>query len=95
MQPCCAIAQIGIAKLYHQTLGATNMTAQETLHQVMQQRNWYASLAISRSLAGEYKRNLAKGKLSYEKTCELLQALGYSKIKEEVWAKKNAHSVQA
>jgi len=62
-----------------------NMNALELLAEVVQNRNWYAGLEIDRRLAGEYKRNLVKGKVSYGKACQLLESLGFSKVKEETW----------
>ena len=66
----------------------------DILAQVMEQRNWHQGL-IKRNIASELKRNLAKGKVSYEKACEVLTLIGCTKVKEEVWEIKNAHSMQA
>ena len=58
--------------------------ALEILKEVVKKRNWYQG-KMHRFLASETKRNLKKGKLSYEKASELLKLLGWQKIKEEVW----------
>lgn len=58
--------------------------ALDVLKEVMKTRNWYEG-NISRTSAAEYKRNLPKGKVSYEKACELLNMIGYEKVEDEIW----------
>ena len=66
----------------------------EILTEVVKQRKWHKGL-VKRNVASELKRNLAKQMVSYEKACEVLNLIGCTKVKEEVWAIKNAHSMQA
>lgn len=61
-----------------------NKNAIDLLKSVMEQRLWYGD-KIERRKANTYKNLINKGKLSYEKSCEILLLIGYSKIKEEVW----------
>lgn len=58
--------------------------AVELLHRLSQERMWHRGLIESR-LAGEYKKKLAAGGMSYSKACELLRLLGYEKKREEIW----------
>ena len=62
-----------------------NNNAIEILQKVMQNRNWHKGL-IERRLAAVTKQNAMAGKLSYEKSCEILELLGWQKIKEETKA---------
>jgi hypothetical protein len=68
-----------------------NANAIDILQNIMEERNWHASLGIDRRLACEYKRNLPKGKVSYEKACKLLEGLGFAKIREETWEPSPAY----
>lgn len=61
-----------------------NLNAIDFLSHIMQQRCWYGD-KIERRKAAVYKGLNKSGRLSYEKCCEILQHLGYNKIKEEVW----------
>jgi len=56
----------------------------ELLKQVVQQRGWHQN-KVSHAIASEAKRNLAKGKVSYEYACKLLNMIGYEKVEDEVW----------
>ncbi len=59
------------------------------LSEVVNQRNWHKGL-IKRNAATNIKTRLSKNMVSYEKACEVLNLLGYEKIKEEVWAINNS-----
>jgi len=60
------------------------INAVELLKQVVQRRNWHQG-RIERRLAGETKKNVLAGKLSYEKASAILVLLGWEKVKEESW----------
>jgi len=60
------------------------INAVDLLKKVMESREWHQGL-IERRKAAMYKSLINRNKLSYEKSCELLNILGYRKIKDEVW----------
>lgn len=70
------------------TMKTFNKNAIELLQEVTKKRKWHNGL-IEQRKAAITKTNLHRGKLSYEKACEILNLLGYSKTKEEEWGKKN------
>ncbi len=51
---------------------------------ITQKRNWHQG-KLDRKVASFTKKNVALGKVSYEKAVEILQLLGYQKIQEETW----------
>lgn len=61
-----------------------NKNALDILAEVMNKRNWHQG-KIKRNVASEYKRNLKINKVSYERACELLVMIGYTKIQDESW----------
>jgi hypothetical protein len=61
-----------------------NINAVDLLKKLTQQRNWHQG-KIDAKAAAMLKTNLNRGKVSYEKACETLQLLGFTKIQEEVW----------
>ena len=64
-------------------------SAIEVLRQVMQARNWHQNKYPQNKASG-YKDLLNKGKLSHEKCSEILNTIGWQKIKEETWESPNA-----
>lgn len=62
------------------------INAIELIKLAMEKRNWHHG-KITATSAGQHKLNAAKGKLSYEKSCELLEIAGYRKVEEESWEK--------
>ncbi len=63
---------------------AVNTNAIDLLIQLTQKRNWHQG-KLDRKVASFTKKNVALGKVSYEKAVEILQLLGYQKIQEETW----------
>ena len=62
--------------------------ATDLLKELMTQRNWHQG-KIERRKAAMYKIGANNNTLSYEKASELLELLGWQKIKEEVWQNEN------
>lgn len=64
------------------------LNAKELLLELMKQRNWHgiAGDKPAQRAAGEDKRLLTQGRLSYEKCVEWLEKLGWKKIQEETWS---------
>ena len=62
------------------------MNAKTQLSEIMKRRKWYGD-KIERRTAAAYKNFMSKGKLSYEKSCEILILLGWEKTQEEIWHK--------
>lgn len=58
----------------------------KVLKDLMQVRKWHQEKYTPTKASG-YKDLLNKGKLSYEKSIEILHLLGYKKVKEETWEK--------
>lgn len=58
--------------------------ALEALQEVMQQRNWHKGL-INANVASGYKSLLKKKKLSHEKATEILELIGYVRVRTEAW----------
>lgn len=67
-----------------------NKNAIELLQEVTKKRKWHNGL-IEQRKAAITKTNLHRGKLSYEKACEILTLLGYAKTHEEVWQKNDTN----
>lgn len=61
-----------------------NTNATDLLKEVVSRRNWYKG-KLSTQLANRYKKSAIAGTIKYSTACELLEKLGYKKIKEEVW----------
>lgn len=61
-----------------------NLSATDLLKKVVQDRNWHQG-KIEHRLAAMTKTNLSRGKISYEKACEILILLGWQKVKNETW----------
>ena len=68
-----------------------NKNAIELLKEVTKQRKWHQGKIEIRK-AAITKTNLNRGKFSYEKASEILNLLGYSKVKEEEWAVKDVEN---
>lgn len=62
--------------------------ALEALQEVMQQRNWHKGL-INPNVASGYKSLLKKKKLSHEKASEILELIGYARVRTEAWEEGN------
>lgn len=69
------------------------INALELLKQVTQHRNWHQG-KIDAKVAAVLKTNLSRGKVSYEKACEVLVLIGYEKVEEEKWKITKAHSME-
>jgi hypothetical protein len=61
------------------------MNAKDKLKEVMSHRNWHGGKFGCPRTAAVYKSLHLKGRLSYEKSCEMLTTLGYVKLQEEYW----------
>jgi len=57
------------------------------LKEIMQERKWHKGLVGKPNEAGVYKSLAKNNKLSHEKASEILEILGYRKVKNEVWEK--------
>lgn len=69
---------------------AIKLNATDLLWRIVQHRKWHRG-KLERRAAGEIKRNLRNGTLSYKTASEILLLLGWSKVEEESWEKRNAH----
>ena len=65
------------------------MNAKEKFREVVQQRMWHGSSELADQQRFAPVKTLAmRGKLSYEKSREWLERLGYVCVQEEVWEKQ-------
>lgn len=60
--------------------------ALKLLETIMENKQWYKD-KFTKSEASSRKQALIKGKMSYERACEILRALGWEKESEETWEK--------
>lgn len=60
-------------------------TRLQAIEKLMKKRGWYKNSGIDEQKAWNYKRDLAKGRLSIEKQREILLACGYKVAQEELW----------
>lgn len=69
-----------------------NKNAIELLKSLTTRQDWDNG-AFSPALKHRYRTRVNSGKLSYEKACEILEVLGYEKVKEETWKKQKSEHV--
>lgn len=70
----------------------SNKNAVDLIIEIMKKRNWHEG-KIERRKASNYKKRAGEGELSYDKSCEILDILGWEKIKEETWEKSNKYII--
>ena len=64
------------------------MTTHEAFIQLINQRNWYQALEITREKAWSLAHQFKKGKLSLDKIEEVLKLAGFVVVVEKQWGKK-------
>lgn len=61
----------------------TQANALDFLRELTKKRLWHKN-KISQRLASKHKQNLKNNRLTYEKACEILTQIGYTKVAEEI-----------